>query len=229
MTTDNIYSVEYKLEVEDGSHHSYKLEIDKTTVQSRVDASEKPPEWARLNNQKCEQCTLVDSEYCPVALRLAAPMRRFGALMSHQRTHTTVKTEDRDYIKDSDVQDALRSLFGLIIATSGCPEMRPFKYMARFHLPFSSLEETVSRITAAYLMQQFLAQSEREGTSVNIKNLDTLYKRMEALNLGITKRLRGVGAQDGAINAVVILSTMSSLIPLVVQQEFDKLKQMLAS
>ena len=50
---------------------------------------------------------------------------------------------------------AIRSLIGLIMALSGCPHMEFFKPLARFHLPWASLEETTLRSASIYLLMQF--------------------------------------------------------------------------
>ncbi len=130
-------------------------------------------------------------------------------------------------MKRSDVQDALRSLFGLIMATSGCPSMSPFRYMARYHLPFSTLEETISRITSTYLLRQLFKYPGKRELPVDLKEIDKLYDTMLSLNAGIAHRLKTVAKQDGTLNAVVILSTFSSLIPMVLSNELQKLKSLL--
>ena len=140
MMQDNFYKVEYRLELENGSVVSHTIEIDRKTLISRAAVTDSLPEWTKLEHEKCAQCTLKDSEYCPIAVRLVTPVERFSELVSCNRVTTTVVTPERTYVKSGDVQDALRSMFGLIMATSGCPSMQPFKYMARYHLPFASLE-----------------------------------------------------------------------------------------
>ena len=87
------------------------------------------------------------------------PLKQFGTIHSHTEVTTTVVTPERTYVQQGHAQEALRSLFGLIMATSGCPLMLPFKYMARYHLPFSTIEETISRITSTYLLRQLLTNS----------------------------------------------------------------------
>jgi hypothetical protein len=159
-------------------------------------------------------------------VRLIEPIKQFGSLSSHIPCTTTVITPERSYVKSSDVQDALRSLFGLLMATSGCPSMKPFKYMARYHLPFASVEETISRIISTYLMRQFFAHGKQSEMPVDLKEIETLYHTMQSLNEGMVKRLRGIPAGDGLLNAVVILNTYSSLIPIIINDELVKLESL---
>jgi hypothetical protein len=155
-------------------------------------------------------------------------VRQFGGLLSHTPTVTTVVTPERTYVKKVDVQDALRSLFGLIMATSGCPLMQPFRYMARYHLPFASLEETVSRITSTYLMRQLFRHPGEKMLPVDLKEIENLYSTIQSLNEGMARRLKSVTNGDGSLNAIVILSTYSSLIPIIIDEELQKLKPLFA-
>lgn len=225
MTPEEFYTIEYHLALEDGRTISYALEIDKNTLVSRcITPEEQLPQWTRMHQDSCSQCSLANTEYCPIATRLVAPVLLFNDILSHTRATTTVITPERNYVKKSDAQDALRSLFGLIMATSGCPLMQPFKFMARYHLPFSTLEETISRITTTHLMRQMITHPDAKEVVVNLKEIETLYNSIQALNEGIIKRLRKAAQTDSVLNAVVILSAISSLVPIIFKSELEKLK-----
>lgn len=98
----------------------------------------KPSDWAKLSFHQCDRCQLKDTEYCPVAVRLEAPLKSFNSYISYKRVNVTVTSEERIISKETDLQDGLRSLFGLIMATSGCPTMAPFEpwrgSICHFHL-----------------------------------------------------------------------------------------------
>lgn len=225
MPQDEYYTVEYRLELEGGTSTTYQVEIHKNTMVSRLTAAEPLPDWTRLDQGKCSQCPLVGSEHCPIAVRLVKPMQQFKDLISHAPAITTVVTPERSYKKYGDIQDALRSLFGLIMATSGCPLMQPFKFMARYHLPFSTLEETICRITSTYLMRQLLDNLDKKNLSIDFSEIETLYNTMESLNEGLAERLRKAfkNSGDGTMNAIIILTTYSSLIPIIIRNELKKL------
>jgi hypothetical protein len=229
MTQGKYYTVEYRLELENGSVITYTVEINKETLISKVVMPEALPDWTRLDNEQCSQCAFADSEYCPIAIRLVNPVQRFSGLVSHTRVTATVVTPERTYMKQVDVQDALRSLFGLIMATSGCPSMQPFKYMARYHLPFSSIEETISRITSTYLLRQWFRHEKEPSIPVNLGEIEGLYNTVQSLNEGMARRLKGATFADGAVNAIVILSAYSSLIPIMISKELAKLKSLFSA
>jgi hypothetical protein len=227
MPIDNTYySIDYRLELENGSVLSQSVDIHKDLQVSRLNEGEALPDWARLENGQCDNCSLSGSEYCPIAARLASPVQRFSALVSHAPVTATVTTPERTYVKKVDAQEALRSLFGLIMATSGCPTMKPFRYMARYHLPFSSLEETIARITSTYLLRQFYQHRDSYEIPVNLKDIEALYNTLVSLNEGMVKRLRGATMAEGSVNAVVILSAYSSLIPMMMEKELERLNRL---
>lgn len=229
MTAGKTYNVEYRLELENGSVMAYTVEINKDTLVSKAAMPESLPDWTRLDNEQCKGCELADSEYCPIAVRLVNPVQRFSGLVSHTRVTTTVVTPERTYSKEVDVQDALRSLFGLIMATSGCPSMQPFKYMARYHLPFSSIEETIYRITSTYLLRQWFRHDKEPAIPVDLGEIEKLYNTVQALNEGMARRLKSATFADGAVNAIVILSAYSSLIPIMISKELAKLRSMFSA
>ena len=114
MTDQCTYRFEYHMEPAGTPPLSYKVEIDKDTLVSRVTVPDPLPAWVRLENGACGECSLQGSAYCPIAVRLIEPIRhKFGGLNSHVKCTTTVITPERSYVKKApDVQrDALRSLF----------------------------------------------------------------------------------------------------------------------
>ena len=75
----------------------------------------------------------------------------FKDTTSFKKTAVYVETKDRAYVKKCSVQEGLFPIFGLIMATSGCPHMEFLKPLARFHLPFSNVEETFSSTSNSIL------------------------------------------------------------------------------
>ena len=225
MPENDCYSVEYQLRIDGGEAISYILDIDNESLVSKLAPTLPLPDWTLLSHEQCEKCPLTGSTHCPIAARLAEPVRLFGEFPSHTPTITTVITPERTYTKQSDLQEGLRSLFGLIMATSGCPVTKPFKYMARYHLPFSSVEETITRITSTYLMRQLLHYP-GEVVPVDLQEIETLYTTLQSLNKSMAQRLRAVVKQDVTLNAIIILSTYSSLIPIIIKNELQRLKSL---
>ena len=57
------------------------------------------------------------------------------------------------------------------MALSGCPVLEQLKPMARFHLPFASVEETIYRAASMYLAIML-----QEPTQDNVDPLESLFE-----------------------------------------------------
>jgi len=151
----NPIKIVYDFSFPDGGSKTYTVELDRATLSYRPSASEQPPAWARLENNQCGHCPLEPAEhpYCPVATNLATLVEFFKDKASVAEATVTVTTEERTYVKRLPLQ---RGIFGIfVMATSSCPYMDFLKPMARFHLPFSSVEETIVRSVSLYLLKQY--------------------------------------------------------------------------
>ncbi len=231
MNQSDYYRVDYQLESSNGKLLSYGIDIHRDTLVSRCSSAEAAPDWARMDHVRCHNCTLPDEEFCPIAARLAPAIQRFSPMVSHDRVIATVITPERSYVKEVDAQEAIRSLLGLIMATSGCPSMKPFRYMARYHLPFASLEETIGRIVSTCLLAQLFTHPQTDADTptqlpFTIREVENLYQTMQQLNENMSKRLRDSTKAESAVNAIIILSAYSALIPMVLDKEMRKLHRL---
>ncbi|MBT3979701.1 MAG: hypothetical protein HOE90_00025 [Bacteriovoracaceae bacterium] len=125
---------------------TYTIDIDEDEI-TLIDNDPTGPEWTKLENYKCQNCPLKveENEFCPVAKNLFNTVEYFKNAPSFEKAEVYVETPERTYYKNTSLQDGLFSIFGVIMATSGCPPLDFLRPMARFHLPFSTLEETMIR------------------------------------------------------------------------------------
>jgi len=61
--------ITYRFDFDDGKKESFAMDFDAETMAYRSGTDAPPPEWARLESNKCRNCPLkeADSPYCPVA------------------------------------------------------------------------------------------------------------------------------------------------------------------
>ncbi|MBM2815059.1 MAG: hypothetical protein HW421_1821 [Ignavibacteria bacterium] len=170
--------------------------------------------WLKLEYNQCEVCPLksTETECCPAALDISNIALKFGNIYSYERIKVKVETDERIYFKETNATIAVNSLLGLVFATSGCPILSQFKGMARFHLPFSSFDETLVRTIGMYLLKQYYNSIEGKEADFELKGLLQLYKDMGNVNYSMTKRLADISTKDSAINAIASFFAMSSLI-----------------
>ena len=201
------------------------VRINKLNIQSQIDESKKLPDWARLDYKRCDNCKLPDTEYCPVAARLVEPIEKFQKYKSQFDCNITVIAQERAYIKDTNIQDGLRSLFGLLMATSGCPSMKELSPMALTHLPFATLEETIYRVVSMQLLKSYLQNKEHNSMPGAMQKLEKIYSDVSDVNIAMTKRLAGFVSTDSALTAVVGLDALRLMVPINMEKTLKNFAQ----
>jgi hypothetical protein len=175
MTTQ--LTIVYTYRFKNEAIKTFNLLLDKGTLALAPEIHGFPPAWARLDYHQCPHCPLsiAQNPYCPIAENLSSIAEAFRDHSSLDEVQVTVDVEERRYAKDTTVQHGLSPLWGIIMATSGCPLMEPLKPMVRYHLPFASLEETTFRMVSMYLMGQFLRQQEGRSAEPGLEGLARIY------------------------------------------------------
>lgn len=203
----------------------YPLEIDD---QSLLLVSQTPDnhDWTALDFHKCKHCPYSQGEFkhCPVAKNISSAAEAFKAASSFSKTEIYVEAPERTYYKKSSLQDGLFSIFGLVMATSGCAHLDFLRPMARFHLPFSSMEETMARVCSTYLLSQYFERESHPLTQLDLKDLHALYANVEKVNLGILERINYISSGDADKNAMVILHTFTQMIQMQLNSDMEMIR-----
>lgn len=221
----------YRFTFPDSQERVFPLEMDRDTAElSPADASDPPP-WTVLTFNQCSGCPLnaTETPHCPAALHLSGVIDGFTDLVSYDKVRVTVESEERSVVATLAAQQALASLMGLIMASSGCPRTAVFRPMARFHLPFSSESETAYRVAAMYLLAQHYEARDGGWPDVKLEDLERVYSGMHAVNRGMAQRLRAASRQDAIVNAVVLLDVYSSLVPAAIHDILEEIKPAFAA
>ena len=136
--------IKYQFELADQRELSFVIDLARP---NSANLGKGAPAWTELSFQKCPTCPLAENACfsCPAAVDVTAIVSDFASLLSYDQAHVTVTAGDREIRRHCDVQIGLKSILGVVMATSGCPVLSKFRGMANFHLPFASLEETVVR------------------------------------------------------------------------------------
>ncbi len=221
-----LYPIEYAFEFQDGRKRTFKIELDPDTISIVNPTPSSFPEWTRLDNERCEVCTLSPDkhEYCPIALNIAELVDEFKDSFSYDSCRVICTTPERSYQKDTSVQEGLFSLIGIIMATSDCPVMDLFKPMARFHLPFSTIQESMVRTTSLYLLRQYFEYKRGNEPDIDMKGLDAHYERVQKLNKGILNRIGSVSEKDADRNAIIILNSLAQLFNVEIEDNLTSVE-----
>jgi len=223
--------ITYRFVFSDGKQESFAMDFDEKTMAYKPEASSPPPEWARLESNKCRGCTLKEAEspFCPVARSLAPVIERFAQHISFEEADVVVTTPAREYRKRISLQRGVAAIFGLIMATSGCPVLDKLRPMAFTHLPFADMGETKYRSITMYLFAQYARARKGLPADYELKGLEEIYTAVGQVNQDFIKRLRDIDMQDANFNALAGLDCFCISDDTVLAFSVDKLERIFAS
>ena len=213
----------YRFEFPDGRKESLQVV---PPVPTRPEA-ELPP-WTKLGFEQCSNCPLsaAESPRCPMAVRFVPLVQLFGKLHSYDDVVASVETDERTVSKRTTVQRVLRSLMGLLAASSDCPRMTFLRPMAHFHLPFSTAEETVFRVVSTYLLSQYFRTRHGEPAASDLEGLKESYRQLQHVNAAMARRMNAIRVEDcdGAINALALLDIFAQSLPESIDRDLEELQ-----
>lgn len=189
------------------------------------------PDWTKLDVHQCSNCPLSVEEYptCPLAAALVDPIAAFSDVMSYETVSVEVVTPERVVTYELSAQNAVGSLMGLVMATSGCPRTSFFRPMARFHLPLSTQTETLYRAASMYMLAQYFRRQDGDAADLTFRGLSDVYAELETLNVAMAGRLRTAIERDAAVNAVVILDFFAKNWAFSIEEHLAEIKPLFGS
>lgn len=169
-----------------------------------------------------------DRDSCTLSpgVNIVGIVKRLERVLSYDEVHVSVITQERAISQGTTVQRGISSLMGLIIATSGCPHAAFFRPMARFHLPFATVEETVYRATSTYLLAQYFLRKRGQDVDFEFEGLNKIYHDIQVVNTTIAKRLRTASETDSAVNALVLLDMFAKTLPQAVEKSLEEIRHL---
>ena len=217
----------YRFEFPDG--HAESLQVGASADESTLGPL---PGWTELGFHQCGNCPLSPSDprHCPMAVRLVPLVELFGKVRSYEEVTAHVESEERTVTKRTTVQRALRSLMGLLSATSECPHVGFLRPMAHFHLPFSSAEETIYRVASMYLLAQYFRKQQGQPADSGLEGLKAHYHDLQQVNASMAKRLAEISAHDAksngdsSVNALVLLDVFAQSMPDSIDAQLEELR-----
>lgn len=221
------YRIRYEYYFEDQSCKKFDIFLDSVEIMMIPPEKETFPEWTRLQNHQCSNCPLTPDghPYCPVAVNISEVVESCNEMLSYDKCTVYCITRERTYVKESTpIQEGLFSILGLIMATSGCPIMDFFRPMARFHLPFSTIQESMIRSTSLYLLRQYFVNKRGKRPDLELKDLNQIYQKVLLVNEGILSRMRDVTIRDANKNAIMGFHSLSQLFTMEIDQKLSKLE-----
>lgn len=219
-------NIEYKFKLQDGQE--FKFLVDTARAATDSEHTSDFPFWTKLDFHKCIDCPLSETEhdFCPAALDAKRITETFKSMVSTERVTVEVVTPDRTYVKETDSQTGLRALFGLVMATSGCPVLSRFKGMANTHLPFATMEETILRVVGAYFIQQYIKQMDGGQADWGLGGLNKFYSDIQEVNRCFKGRIDAASEQDANMNALGSLIYLAMGVSFSLEDKLADLREM---
>lgn len=213
-------NVNYNFRFQDGRQVEFKVTSQPEEVVSPL------PSWARLEHCQCSNCPLkpADSPHCPAATEILPVVNAFQADEAYQKVEVTVTDERRAYSKSTSLEEALRSLLGLKMATSGCPVLGELKSMAVHHLPFANTDEFIMRSVSHYLLQQYFAKRNHQEPDWELKGLVERNQRLQLVNQALWQRIHSVCKGDSNLKALLNFFSMASSVSFSLESQLRKLE-----
>lgn len=202
-------SIEYTFQCDDQTLH-YQVDVERKYL-PHADRSALPA-WTRLSHCQCEICplTVKDTGHCPAAVDLLPVITDFQKIPADKRATVTVVTPQRTYSKQTDIEEGLRALMGLIMATSACPILGKLKPNARYHLPFSSQQEYAIRSCSFFLLRQYFLYREGHRPDWDLQGLIALNQDLKIVDEALWERVRDACSDDANLQALLNFLHLSS-------------------
>lgn len=219
--------IRYRFDLPDGSQKTLDFSFDPTTFKLLNPPPADPPFWTELKFNRCANCPLNEQEHphCPAALQMAEALEPLKSLVSFDTVGVTVLQLERKVYAETTAQQAMSSVFGLIMATSGCPWTDRLRPMARFHLPFAGETETLYRSVSMYLLsREFVAREKLGEDAGGFAALEDLYRNLHVVNRDMSRRLGAAATTDPARNAIALLDSFTLLLPVALERSLDELQ-----
>lgn len=221
-------AVEYRISLDDEHGFNYKIELEREVLASdRLTAAD----WTRLEYQQCTNCPLSTREHerCPAAVDLQRVVEDFRGLPAFRKAWVHVRTEEREYSKLVNLEVALRSLLGVIMATSGCPILGRLKPMARSHLPFATDNEFVLRTVSMYLLRELFKLRDGGTPDWELGELTRDFSALQLVNQALWHRIHDVCAGDTNLKAFLGFFSLSSSMSYSLDTQLEKIRSQVMS
>ena len=214
MTEKENLVFSYTFTKEDGSIKIFEIKLNQQTLELIHEPFSKLPVWTELEFNKCPNCPLNKEQTpnCPVAVNIVKMIEVFKDSKSFENATVQITTSQREYRKETSLQQGVSSMLGIIMVSAGCPILSKLRPMVRFHLPFASAEETIYKAVSMYLVSQYFRSQNGTDPDWKLNGLMDIYKNIHDVNIAFFNRLSSLKGKDANVNALIILDNFANYI-----------------
>jgi hypothetical protein len=221
-------AIDYRIVLDDEHEFNYRIQLDR---QYDGERAVQAPKWARLKHQRCSNCPLQGEAFshCPAAVDLHRVIEDFQGLPAVKKVEVTVRTAERDYSKRVGLEEGLRSLLGVIMASSACPVLAQLKPMAQQHLPFASHQEFALRAVSLYLARQYFEFREGRRPDWELRGLVQVFQQVQLVNQAFWQRIHDICQGDSNLKAFLTFFSMSSSMSYALETQLQKIRPLVVA
>lgn len=221
-------AIEYQITLDEGRTLSYSIERERPYDPI---AAAQTSKWTRLEHNQCSNCPLSKDDYshCPAAVDLHRVIEDFRGLPAFRKVQVWVRTPEREYSKTVGIEEGLRSLVGLIMATSSCPLSVKLRPMAHNHLPFASTQEFALRAVSLYLSRQYFNMREGRHADWDLKGLVRMFQQLQLVNQAFWQRIHDTCEGDSSLKAFLTFFSMSTSMTHSLETQLQKIRPLVMS
>lgn len=221
-------AIEYRITLDDNHEFSYRIELDRVYDAEQATTA---PSWTRLDYQQCSNCPLSKNAFshCPAAVDLHRVIEDFQGLPAFKRASVWVRTPEREYTKQVGLEEGLRALLGVIMATSACPVLGKLRPMAHNHLPFANNQEFILRAFSLYLSRQYFNFREGRHADWELKGLVRMFQQLQLVNQAFWQRIHDTCQGDSNLKAFLTFFSMSSSMTYSLETQLQKIRPLVMS
>lgn len=221
-------AIEYRITLDDEHTFSYRIELERSFDR---EVAQQAPKWTRMEHQRCVNCPLSRDEYshCPAAVDLHRVIEDFQGLPAVKKALVWVKTPEREYTKVVGLEEGLRALLGVIMATSACPVLGRLRPMAHQHLPFASNHEFVLRAVSLYLARQYFNLREGRHADWELRGLVRSFQQLQLVNQAFWQRIHDTCEGDSNLKAFLSFFSMASSLTYSLETQLQKIRPLVMS
>lgn len=228
-----VQEIIYRFRSPEGWVREIRVELERPGLRLRPARPEGPlPAWTALDHHQCHNCPLAADEHarCPIAANLVPVIGAFRKVLSHEESDVEVEMASRKYSARVKNTQAVGSLMGIYMATSGCPIMDRLRPLVLTHTPFPTLGENAYRLMAAYLMSQYFLQRGGGEADWDLNNFPDFFDQIATVNQCFVRRLTTACEGDASLNAVVFLNCFAAATQrMVAREDFHELEELFSA
>ncbi|MBI5243170.1 MAG: hypothetical protein HY922_05710 [Elusimicrobia bacterium] len=215
----------YRFTLKDGSVREFPVRLDPTTLDALPKERPSWPEWTRLSANRCPVCPLKESAHpnCLAAMNVIEVVEAFKDCLSTEEAFVEVFTKTRAFSKRASLAEGVSALMGVLMPTSGCPVLAKLKPNVLTHLPFATVQETIFRTLAMYLLAQFFIDRRGGRADWKLEELGKLIEDVRIVNKNFCERFYQACLKDVNVNALVHLDCFAGLSASAAQKGVDRL------